>query len=92
MDLAGALPTETTEPMELARSQKYAAYWIREINQAQADREKWYTRARKIIQRYRDERDASASADRSTLGMGVESRSLNLFYSNTETLKPVHLS
>ena len=76
------------EELPLEESKQLAAYWIREINQAQADREKWYTRARKIIQRYRDERDASASADRSTLGMGVESRSLNLFYSNTETLKP----
>jgi hypothetical protein len=80
----GGLP----QPIDKAKSQKYAAYWVKEINQAQKDREKFYTRAKKIIQRYRDEKDASASADRSTLGMGVESRSLNLFYSNTETLKP----
>lgn len=83
LDLGGAL-----QPIDKDKSQKYAAYWTREINQAQKDREKFYTRAKKIIQRYRDEKDASASADRSTLGMGVESRSLNLFYSNTETLKP----
>lgn len=81
----GGLPQE---PMALEQSRKYAAYWTREINQAQKDRQKFYERAKKIIQRYRDERNASASADRSTLGMGVESRSLNLFYSNTETLKP----
>ena len=83
IDMGGGL-----QPIDKDKSQKYAAYWTKEINQAQKDREKFYTRAKKIIQRYRDEKDASASADRSTLGMGVESRSLNLFYSNTETLKP----
>lgn len=83
-----AVGQEPMVEMSIEDSRKYAAYFIREINQAQHDRQKWYTRARKIIQRYRDERDASGSADRSTLGMGTESRSLNLFYSNTETLKP----
>lgn len=62
-----------TPPDEQAR------YWMEEIRLGQRAVEKWHERGDKIIVRYKDERDT----------YDVESRRLNILWSNVETLSPV---
>lgn len=61
-------------------SQKLAAYWKGQIEQCDRETNKWHKRGEKISRHYRDERDDNS--------VGV-ARRLNLFWANTETLKPV---
>lgn len=60
--------------------QKLAAYWKSQIEQCDRETNKWHKRGEKISRHYRDERDDNS--------VGV-ARRLNLFWANTETLKPV---
>jgi hypothetical protein len=55
-----------------------ARRWITEIQMFEKDREPFNTRCKRIIRRYRDERDTNQA----------EQRRLNLLWSNVETLKP----
>jgi hypothetical protein len=59
--------------------QKLAAWWKGQIEQCDKETDKWHKRGEKISRHYRDERDDN------TVGVA---RRLNLFWSNTETLKP----
>jgi hypothetical protein len=61
-------------------SQKLAAWWKSQIEQCDRETNKWHKRGEKISRHYRDERDDNS--------VGV-ARRLNLFWANTETLKPV---
>jgi hypothetical protein len=60
--------------------QKLAAYWKSQIEQCDRETNKWHKRGEKISRHYRDERDENS--------VGI-ARRLNLFWANTETLKPV---
>ena len=53
-------------------------FWSRAISLAEKDQEKWETRAQKVVDRYRDERDSH----------GVQRKKFNILWSNIETLKP----
>lgn len=59
--------------------QKLAAYWKGQVEQCDKETNKWHKRGEKILRHYRDERDDNS--------VGV-ARRLNLFWANTETLKP----
>jgi len=65
---------------EKSKDQKLAAYWKSQIEQCDRETNKWHKRGEKISRHYRDERDDNS--------VGV-ARRLNLFWANTETLKPV---
>lgn len=53
--------------------------WIAEINLFETEREDWFKRSEKVVNRYRDERqDPTRNV-----------RRFNLFWSNVETLKPI---
>lgn len=59
--------------------QEMAAHWKSQIASCDKENDKWHKRATKILRHYRDERDDNS--------VGV-ARRLNLFWANTETLKP----
>lgn len=63
----------------LNKDQEMAAHWKTQIELCDKEMNNWHKRAEKISKNYRDERE-----DRSA---GV-TRRLNLFWANTETLKP----
>lgn len=63
----------------LTKDQEMAAHWKSQIEQCDKETNKWRKRGDKIIRHYRDERDDN------TVGVA---RRLNLFWANTETLKP----
>jgi hypothetical protein len=54
---------------------------IAEINQYEKDFQKWESRGKQIVQRYRDERSEASN-------LRVVSRKFNILWSNTETLMP----
>jgi hypothetical protein len=56
-----------------------AKFWLSELSAADKREKKWRDRGRKVIDRYRDERDKDQSCDRRT----------NILWSNTELLKGV---
>lgn len=56
-----------------------AAHWKTQIEQSEKELKRWHTRGEKISKNYRDERDDQDKG---------ASRRMNLFWSNTETLKP----
>ena len=62
------------------KSQEMAAHWKTQIEQCDKANDRWHKRGDKILKNYRDERDER--------DVGV-ARRLNLFWANTETLKPV---
>jgi hypothetical protein len=64
----------------ITKDQEMAAHWKTQIEQCDKSNNKWHTRAKKICQNYRDEREQQDA--------GVAKR-LNLFWSNVQTLKPV---
>lgn len=63
----------------LTKDQEMAAHWKTQIEQCDKATHNWHERGDKILRNYRDER-----TDRD---LGVAKR-LNLFWSNTETVKP----
>lgn len=69
---------ETRSKLEL--EQGTAQYWHIELNNADKTEEDWRRRGRKVIERYRDERNVD------TYGMGSEKK-FNILWANTETLK-----
>ena len=72
------IETEADLAQEGETARATAKRWITEIKLFEAKREKFEERAKKIIKRYRDEREASDSGK----------RRLNILWANTETLKP----
>jgi hypothetical protein len=56
-----------------------AKFWLSELTAAEKRDRAWITRARKVVDRYRDERDLDARSERRT----------NILWSNTEVLKSV---
>lgn len=56
-----------------------AAHWKTQIEQSEKELNRWHKRGEKISKNYRDERDDQDKG---------ASRRMNLFWSNTETLKP----
>jgi hypothetical protein len=69
---------ETRSKLEL--EQGTAQYWHIELNNADKTEEDWRKRGRKVVERYRDERNVD------TYGMGSEKK-FNILWANTETLK-----
>ena len=61
------------------KSQELAAYWKTQVEQVEEEYKRWYERGKRISARYRDEREK----------IDDQKRHFNLFWSNTETLKPV---
>lgn len=55
-----------------------ASYWQDEIKRAEKEREKWTARSKKIIKRYKDERETKQNSY----------RRFNVLWANIETLKP----
>jgi hypothetical protein len=56
-----------------------AKFWLDELKAADKREDKWRKRGKKVVERYRDEREKDGSADRRT----------NILWSNTELLKGV---
>src|SRR5882724_4545718 len=71
------------ESDEQAKSREQASYWKDQIKQSEADpkQKHWKERCKRIIQAYRDDRAATDTTKQPSR--------LNLFWSNTETQKPV---
>ena len=69
---------DTRSALEL--KQGTAQYWHIELENADKTEEDWRRRARKVIERYRDERNGD------TYGIGAEKK-FNILWANTETLK-----
>jgi hypothetical protein len=69
---------DTRSALEL--KQGTAQYWHIELENADKTEEEWRRRARKVIERYRDERNID------TYGIGAEKK-FNILWANTETLK-----
>lgn len=67
-------------PVAVTKEQEMAAHWKTQIDQCDKATDRWHKRGDKILKHYRDEREEKDA--------GVAKR-LNLFWSNTETLKPV---
>lgn len=63
----------------LQKDQEMAAHWKTQIEQSTKELNRWHTRGEKISKNYRDERDDQDKG---------AARRLNIFWSNTETLKP----
>tara|TARA_R110000868_G_scaffold72156_3_gene210466 strand:- start:409 stop:2628 length:2220 start_codon:yes stop_codon:yes gene_type:complete len=53
-------------------------YWHAQLSQAQASSEKWETRGKKVVKRYRDERDAIEG----------QRKKFNILWSNVQVLTP----
>ena len=69
---------DTRSALEL--KQGTAQYWHIELENADKTEEEWRRRSRKVIERYRDERNID------TYGIGAEKK-FNILWANTETLK-----
>ena len=69
---------DTRSALEL--KQGTAQYWHIELENADKTEEDWRRRSRKVIERYRDERNVD------TYGIGAEKK-FNILWANTETLK-----
>ena len=69
---------DTRSALEL--KQGTAQYWHIELENADQTEEDWRRRSRKVIERYRDERNVD------TYGIGAEKK-FNILWANTETLK-----
>lgn len=67
---------ETRQEVEASKEPQSAVYWLAEIKAATKRDEKWHDRARKIIKKYRAERDRRADSD----------ATMNILWSNTEVL------
>jgi hypothetical protein len=65
-------------PKKSKKSLELAAHWKTQIEQCEAEYNRWHERCKKISARYRDERKT----------IDDEKRNLNLFWSNVQTLKP----
>lgn len=63
----------------LTEDGELAAHWKTQIEQSEKELNRWHKRGEKISKNYRDERDDQDKG---------AARRLNLFWSNTETLKP----
>ncbi len=64
-------------PVALVKDQEQAAHWKTQIEQCEKEYDRWYKKCEKISKNYRDER-----------GEADDNRRLNLFWANTQTLKP----
>ena len=69
---------DTRSKLEL--QQGTAQYWHIELENADKTEEDWRRRSRKVVERYRDERNVDA------YGVGAEKK-FNILWANTETLK-----
>lgn len=58
--------------------QTLGQYWLSELQSSKKEFERWVERAKKIVRRYRDERDAGDNAK----------RKFNILWSNVQVLKP----
>lgn len=67
----------------LTKDQEMAAHWKTQIEQCDKATDRWHKRGDKILKHYRGEREERDA--------GVSKR-LNLFWANTETMKPVIFS
>lgn len=72
-------------PVALHKDQEMAAHWKTQIELAEKETRRFHRRGRVISEKYRDDRGSVAEGDRPDSG---SKRSLNLFWSNVQTLKP----
>lgn len=74
-----AAPTETPEQLEAKRvNQELASKWLKAIARRRSKEKTWRDKARKVIDRYRDDRDA----------IDEQVTKFNILWANTEVLKP----
>src|SRR5215831_13502924 len=66
------------KPSETQESYNLCAFWKTQVEAVETEYMRWYERGDRISRRYRDEREK----------IDDERRHFNLFWSNTETLKP----
>ena len=76
---ATAEPVETRAGREAEEQPLSSKFWLGEVNAATGRDKNWHHRAKKVIERYRDERDAEDSRR-------VEKKA-NILWSNTEILR-----
>ena len=69
---------ESREDLEV--KQGTAQYWLLELEMANQEEEEWRKRGKRVIERYRDERNVD------TISVGFDKK-FNILWSNTETLK-----
>ncbi len=62
------------------KDQSPGRFWANEIEEASGSCENWVKRGRKVVSRYRDERDASSS----------RKRKFNILWANVQVLMPAH--
>lgn len=71
-------------PIALHKEQEMAAYWKTQIELSDKENRRWHKRGKKICEKYRDERGES---DENPSAKDMK-RTLNLFWSNVQMLKP----
>ena len=65
-------------PVALHKDQEMCAHWKTQIEQVEQEYHNYYERCKRISKRYRDEREV----------IDDEKKALNLFWSNTQTMRP----
>ena len=72
-------------PIAINKDQEMAAHWKTQIELCDKEMRRFHRRGRVISEKYRDDRGSVAEGDRPDSG---SKRSMNLFWSNIQTLKP----
>lgn len=73
--------TEDQQKEQSSKDQTIAQKWLAEIARIRSKEKKWREQARKVIERYRDDRDWDSKQSK-----------MNILWSNTETIKPAIFS
>jgi hypothetical protein len=68
----------TKKPKDIPEGQTLGQYWHSQLEHAQKVFDKWETRAKKVVKRYRDERDATEN----------QRKKFNILWSNIQILQP----
>lgn len=72
-------------PIALHKDQEMAAHWKTQIELCDKENRRFHQRGKRISEKYRDDRGSASDGDRPDSG---SKRSLNLFWSNVQTMKP----
>ena len=72
-------------PIAMHKDQEMAAHWKTQIELCDKETRRFHQRGKRISEKYRDDRGSASDGDRPD---GGNKRSMNLFWSNVQTLKP----
>ena len=72
-------------PIALHKDQEMAAHWKTQIKLCEKENRRFHKRGKTISEKYRDDRGSASDGDKPD---GGTKRSMNLFWSNVEILKP----